>query len=339
MGKLAKEQGATHLDAFVSNKQNLESIYKKTLGARTASRMDFNPDYDESGIGDRHGNPDVVFMVFGDAATSVEEKHFGKDDYDTAQAHQRSFLPKKKNASQTVYDNLEKQRLRSINPNNPGSYLIHQIPYSMYGMVSSVPEHGVDKTITVGTQLQKIIAEDIPDDAKFSFNGKVLTKKEMLDVYNSVYTEKIMRAYRNVTGKFADRHKLSESLQRAVKSSSRGSDTLMRAFSLDENGNFIIPLCDLSTINLSSEFLNSIIRKAVTKATVPGGQFVQMSCFGMSDDLNLEFEYDEEGNPIALKAIECYLPAYTRSIIEQFSDKNGYVPGRELALAECDCVK
>lgn len=236
---------------------------------------------------------------------------------------------RKKNTEKVAYDVGKEERiLRDLNSaaarrfNSP----IHSIPYSMYGTVSSVPEHGVDKTINIGTQLQKIIAEDIPENATFSFEGRNdVSKKEILAAYNALYTEKIMRAYKDITGTFADKYVLSMRLQEAVKNSSRGSEVLQRAFMLDENDNFIIPLGDLSTITLSSEFLNSIIRKAVTKVEVPGGQLVQMSVFGLKDKLSLEFYRDKEGNPTALKAVQCYLSAYSKTLMEAYMDDNGYI--------------
>lgn len=39
IGDFVKEQGATHLDAYASSNQNLEQIYQKTLGFKTAARM------------------------------------------------------------------------------------------------------------------------------------------------------------------------------------------------------------------------------------------------------------------------------------------------------------
>lgn len=64
-----REQGATHLDAYASKNQDLEAIYEKTLGFRTASRMDYNMEYDHDGIAKNHGKPDVVFMVADDKDT------------------------------------------------------------------------------------------------------------------------------------------------------------------------------------------------------------------------------------------------------------------------------
>ena len=87
------EKGATHLDAFASSKQNLREMYEKLLGAKVASSMDYNMDYDKDDIAKNHGNPEVVFMVMGEAAKGkVEEKHFSKDQYDEAQAYQQSFV-------------------------------------------------------------------------------------------------------------------------------------------------------------------------------------------------------------------------------------------------------
>lgn len=80
-----KEQGATHLDAYASKNQNLETIYKKTLGYQVASRMDYNMEYDHDDIATNHGTPDLVFMVLSDHP--VKERHFNKDQYDEAQQY------------------------------------------------------------------------------------------------------------------------------------------------------------------------------------------------------------------------------------------------------------
>ena len=78
-------EGATHLDAYNSDKQPLKEIYELKLGAKTASSMDYNMAYDHDDIAKNHGELDVVFMVMGKSAEKeVEEKHFNKDQYDEA---------------------------------------------------------------------------------------------------------------------------------------------------------------------------------------------------------------------------------------------------------------
>lgn len=84
-------EGGTHLDAYASEKQNLEAIYQKVFGAKTASVMDYNMDYDHDDIAANHGEPKVVFMVIGNE--DVETRYFGKDEYDEAVTYQQSQLP------------------------------------------------------------------------------------------------------------------------------------------------------------------------------------------------------------------------------------------------------
>lgn len=86
---LARAEGANHLDAYVSSKENLQRIYEVTLGFHTAATMDYNMEYDHDDIAKNHGNPQVVFMVDHKVA---EPKHFDKDSYDAAQQYQLQQL-------------------------------------------------------------------------------------------------------------------------------------------------------------------------------------------------------------------------------------------------------
>lgn len=88
---MVKEEGTTHLDAYMSKKQPLQAIYEKTLGFHAAATMDYNMEYDHDDIAKNHGNPQVVFMVDHEVA---EPKHFDKDSYDAAQQYQLSQLSK-----------------------------------------------------------------------------------------------------------------------------------------------------------------------------------------------------------------------------------------------------
>jgi exodeoxyribonuclease-5 len=88
---LARAEGANHLDAYVSSKENLQRIYEVTLGFHAAATMDYNMEYDHDDIVKNHGNPQVVFMVDHEVA---EPKHFDKDSYDAAQQYQLSQLSK-----------------------------------------------------------------------------------------------------------------------------------------------------------------------------------------------------------------------------------------------------
>lgn len=88
---LARAEGANHLDAYVSSKENLQRIYEVTLGFHAAATMDYNMEYDHDDIAKNHGNPQIVFMVDHEVA---EPKHFNKDSYEAAQQYQLSQLSK-----------------------------------------------------------------------------------------------------------------------------------------------------------------------------------------------------------------------------------------------------
>ena len=86
---VVREAGATHLDAYASSKQNLEHLYKMTLGFHTASTMDYNMEYDHDDIAKNHGNPQIVFMVDHEVENP---KHFDKNSYDEAKHYQMTQL-------------------------------------------------------------------------------------------------------------------------------------------------------------------------------------------------------------------------------------------------------
>lgn len=87
------KEGATHLDAYNSQNQPLREMYEKFLGAKAASTMDYNMEYDHDDIAKNHNNPDVVFMVIGESTNKdVEEKHFTENQYDEAVDWQKANI-------------------------------------------------------------------------------------------------------------------------------------------------------------------------------------------------------------------------------------------------------
>lgn len=99
---IIKEKVKT-LDCYVSPNQNLQEMYEKKFGFKTASIMDHNMEYDHDDIAKNHNNPKVAFMV--NTNQDVETKHFNKDQYAEAQEYQMSYVngsESQKEATQTV---------------------------------------------------------------------------------------------------------------------------------------------------------------------------------------------------------------------------------------------
>ena len=147
-----RKEGATHLDAYASSKQNLRAIYEKTLGAKVAASMDYNMEYDHDDIAKNHGNPNIVFMVFGDDIDNkdIEEKHFDKDQYDKAESYAKEF-----NVEQAAYAEVLLPRWSNLIPK----------------------DYSVEKLEQEGLDLQ--LAYRIPTEGKQSVLTKIRFKNEV----------------------------------------------------------------------------------------------------------------------------------------------------------------
>lgn len=80
------KQNSKTLDCYASSNQNLQLIYSKVFGFKTASIMDYNMEYDHDNIAKNHHMPQVAFMV--NTTKPVQTKHFTKDQYDEAKDYQ-----------------------------------------------------------------------------------------------------------------------------------------------------------------------------------------------------------------------------------------------------------
>ena len=215
------------------------------------------------------------------------------------------------------------QRLKDttgIGFGNENPNVVHKISYEDYGIQTATPEHAIDAVQLVGTQIRKLITADISDDTIIDVNGKKKTKKEWLDLYNAINTENILQAFADVDEIFKDRKKVEEILLEEIRGNQRYGMDMMRACTLDENNNFNIPLFDPVQSQRVQTLLNSIIKSRITKQKIRGGALIQVSDYGLTDELHIVFE--GEGANKRIKYLECYMPAYSREFYEPLMDPN-----------------
>lgn len=86
------KQNSKTLDCYASSNQNLQLIYSRVFGFKTASIMDYNMEYDHDNIAKNHHMPQVAFMV--NTNKPVETKHFTKDQYNEAKEYQMKHIKK-----------------------------------------------------------------------------------------------------------------------------------------------------------------------------------------------------------------------------------------------------
>ena len=201
---------------------------------------------------------------------------------------------------------------------NPG--VVHKVSYEDYGIQTATPEHAIDAVQLVGTQIRKLITADISDDTIIEVNGKKMTKKEWLDLYNAINTENILQAFADVDKIFKDPKKVEEILLEEIRGNQRYGMDMMRACTLDENNNFNIPLFDPVQSQRVQTLLNSVIKSRITKQKIRGGALIQVSDYGLTDELHVVFE--GEGANKRIKYLECYMPAYSREFYEPLMDPN-----------------
>lgn len=234
------------------------------------------------------------------------------------------------------------------NPN-----VVHKISYEDYGIQMATPEHAIDAVQLVGTQIRKLITADISNDPdlRIFVDGKKMTKQEWLDLYNAINTENILQAFIEVDEIFKDPKKVEEILLEEMRGNQRYGIDMMRACTLDENGQFNIPLFDPVQSQKVQTLLNSIIKSRITKQKIRGGALIQVSDYGLTDQLNIVFK-DKNGNPLnyelykkehpnatresyeefvknaqkegklSIMYLECYMPAYSRKFYEPLMDPN-----------------
>lgn len=209
------------------------------------------------------------------------------------------------------------------NPN-----VVHKVSYEDYGIQTATPEHAIDAVQLVGTQIRKLITADIADDAQITVGNKTMTKAEWLKLYNAINTENILQAFKEVDEVFQDPKEVERILQEEIRGNQRYGIDMLRACTLNKGGEFNIPLYDPVQSQRVQTLLNSIIKSRITKQKIRGGALIQVSAYGVTDQLKIV--YEGEGDNKRIKYLECYMPAYSREFYEPLMDENGQLDVRKL---------
>ena len=188
---------------------------------------------------------------------------------------------------------------------------VHKISFEDYGIQQEVPEHLTDASQLFGTQIRKLILADITPGSIFSVAGKDMDKATLVNHYQSLIAANLEEDYNTLIEDLGlnkadstDKNKiLSKLLIDEINSNGRYGSDLLRAVTLNEQGEFTVPLSDPMHSYRIQQLLNSIIKSRLTKQKIKGGAVVQVAPYGMNDDLKIVF--NEDGS---IKHFECYIP-------------------------------
>ena len=229
-----------------------------------------------------------------------------------------------------VYDYLKETTGFNIDSENGNSDYVTIIDYEDYGIQTENPEHLLDTQALFGTQIRKLIFEDMPNDTKFTIGNKEFTKEELWGLYNKLLSSNVFLSYKEIEKEFGSIEGVAKIVQKQVKENPlMYSEELRKACELVEvkdektgevHKEFNLPIYDPVQRNRIEALLLSVIKNTVVKQKIKGASCVQVSCFGTTDSLHIE--RTEDGG---IKYIECYLPAYSKKFFQSFfkKDKDG----------------
>jgi hypothetical protein len=257
--------------------------------------------------------------------------------------------------------------------------VVHKIPFEDYCLQQEVPAHFRNHEQAHGSQIRFIIPSDLEETnylgeaVTYEVEERQLTAEEFKSEYEDTIAANINSSIEtlstelHLTGSLKDRNiALSKILQREIIQSPRYGVDLLQACSVDENGNFRIPLGDPIQSKRVEQLINSIIKNRVNKQTIAGGPVVQVSNFGTSRELNIRFkskEKDKNGNPLLLKTrkefegtdeqfkeyisknqagiayFEVFAPIYTNEIFTKFQNPDGSIDIEAVEALHPDLLK
>lgn len=224
-----------------------------------------------------------------------------------------SYKKIKDTLESAVYYSSDKQASTDNDMDRYNDQFVHTIPFEDYGIQQEVPAHLVDHMQAMGSQVRILSISDISEGARFQVHNQKGTwdREHLIERYQELHAQNIIESFEElardlnlkdkkgkpITNRKLRNKALSEIMIDAIKKDQRYGADLMRACSLDKNGEFIVPPNDPIQSQRIQQLINSIIKSRINKQKVQGGPVVQASVFGMSDDLHIVFN-DKNGKPL-----------------------------------------
>ena len=234
-----------------------------------------------------------------------------------------------------------------------GNYMIdpikiHKFPLSDYMVVQPSGDHLTEDDLMAifGSQLRNIIPADLPKNFSITINlggkKKTLNKDEYIKLYNTLIVDQLLDSFARVNDEFSSVEKLQSALLAKIHGNPKYGSDVEEALQIetDEYGNkrFKIPFNNPNLNNKIEELILSTFKNAIQKQKINGGNIILVSNFGLSDDLQIHYKKDEEGNE-SIDYIDCYMPAYKRSLIQDFLVKKEYSTGEEYWEVDYNKIK
>lgn len=220
---------------------------------------------------------------------------------------------------------------------------VHSISFEDYGIQQEVPAHLTDHEQLMGSQVRILSVSDITPRTKFKVgkDTEEIDDTQLVSEYQNLIAENIKDSFNHLIKDFKlkgtrkQKNKaLSDLLIDAIRKDQRYGADLLTACSLNDEGEFIIPLSDPIQSVRIQQLINSIIKTRINKQKVKGGPVVQASSFGLSEDLNIRFK-DKKGNLIP--TIDEYAESKKKTKEQVEEEYKKYVRDNQASIAYFEC--
>ena len=121
--------------------------------------------------------------------------------------------------------------------------------------------------------------------------------KDMMQIWNALGSAGFIKSFRSLARELGDSARVSQLLTALSEIDPNTPKDQVLAYQLNEDGDFNIPLSELSGAFDNFASIISKLRKEVIKQRFKGGSFVQASALGYEKDLKIHYE-DADGNEL-----------------------------------------
>lgn len=177
---------------------------------------------------------------------------------------------------------------------------VAEMDFNYYSIQQEVPQHFKGEQ-QQGSQQRILLFAGMNDSDMITINGQEMSVQQAKKQYNDAIRQNIDDSVNQLIDRLklnsADRITknvvLSRVLREKILEDTRFDTNLLYAVTVNNQGEFNIPLSDPIQSDMIMKLLNSLIKNDVNKQKVPGGPVVQVSRFG-SKQLSIRFK-DVEG--------------------------------------------
>lgn len=231
-----------------------------------------------------------------------------------------------------------KEIFKNYRDGDNSNEIVKETSYSDYMIQTRLPAHFADQSMRYPTQFRQMIPASIPSfyydingkrqETKIQVGDRSLTVQEFSDAWDSCFADLVQDGIDDVIEEFGlsygrnsiERNtRLSAFLINQLLASDSFSLEALEALTLDENGDFYMPIDDTSSQSSAQKLILSAVRNRINRQKVPGGALVQVANYRGSQDLHIIVNKKTGG----IDHYQVIAPASMKKLFKDFALPNG----------------